>query len=175
MRYPESLVPTLSESIELPSGAVVEVPKCKPIFTRWKGRRVADTYGGKPVLEWGGNPVFAELVILGLFRDAGWDGVWVDSFKDKYRTGYWGNDAEAILPPDREIILRRIAEKAGGRAGCWDVFCWTGDHSIFVESKRAGRDRLRKSQFRWLGGALSLGFPVESFLVVEWSQDQGGS
>ena len=63
---------------ELPSGKRVEIPLIQPSFRRWAGPPIEDDYGGKPVLEHNGKPAFAELVILRLLEEEGWEGVWVD-------------------------------------------------------------------------------------------------
>jgi hypothetical protein len=44
-----------------------------------------DRYGQKAVLEFRSKPLFAELVILRLFEEVGWSGVWVDSYRKRFR------------------------------------------------------------------------------------------
>lgn len=44
-----------------------------PRFRKWTGKPSHDTYNGKPVLEFNGEPAFAELVILRTFEEAGWE------------------------------------------------------------------------------------------------------
>ena len=134
------------------------------------GESVEDTYGGKPLLVLDGEPVFAELAILREFQRLGWEGVWVDTFRRVYRTGYWNDTGIVDLPPEREGSLIAIGNEAGtGLIGCWDVFCWKGEMTLFIEAKRRGRDRIRESQRRWLQAALGVGFSLKSFLIVEWS------
>jgi hypothetical protein len=113
--------------------------------------------------------VFAELAVLRLFQREGWDGVWVDSYRQKYRVGYWEEGAEVDLPPEREELLMQVYRKAGGRKGCWDVYCWKGGVVVFAESKRRTRDGTRETQLRWMEAALAVGVPLERFLLVEWS------
>ena len=78
-------------TVRLPSGSSVDVLRCRYPFRPWKGKPIRDTYGGKAVLEFDGKPVFAELAILGTIQKAGWDGVWVDTYRRKFRRS---------LPPD---------------------------------------------------------------------------
>lgn len=153
----------------MPSGSTVEVPKATPTFCGWAGEPIGDTYRGKPILNFTGEPVFAELAILRALQNAGWNGVWVDTFKKCYRVGYWGDDHAVALPSEQEMLLKRIYERAGSRNGCWDVFCWKADLPLFVEAKRYGRDQIRATQRRWLEAAIGVGLAIGSFLVVEWS------
>lgn len=53
-------------------------------------------------------------------------------------------------------------------AGCWDVIAWKGDRLVFAEAKRQKKDRMQRTQLRWLETALQCGCTVEDFLVVEW-------
>jgi hypothetical protein len=148
------------------------VSKATPTFRLWTGDPIEDTYGNKPILDVDGEPVFAELAILRLFQREGWDGVWVDSYRQKYRVGYWGKGNEAVLPSEREELLEQVYRKLGNRKGCWDVYCWKGRETVFAESKRRTRDRIRETQLRWLEAALDVGVPLESFLLVEWSMGE---
>lgn len=169
MQYPDLLQPESTEVIPLPSNGTVEVPKVCSTFEKWAGERIEDTYGGKPVLRFAGEPVFAELAILRAFQNAGWDGVWVDTFRKKYRVGYWGDSNDVALPTEQEELLTRIYTRAGRRSGCWDVYCWKEGLHLFAEAKQKNKDQIRVTQRHWLKAAISVGLPVKSFLVVEWS------
>jgi hypothetical protein len=170
MDLPDPLTPTATERFALSDGHAVEVPKATPAFRLWPGPPPGDTYGGKPVLDANGHPAFAELAILDLLRKAGWDGVWIDTYRNKHRTGYWGVPPVDALPSGPAELLRRILDARGaGRSGTWDVYCWRGADVLFVEAKRAGRDSIRPSQVTWLEAALQVGIPAGSFLVAEWS------
>ena len=169
MHYPDLLTPTGIENIEFPSGMSVQIPKAKPVFALWTGHPISDRYGNKPVLNANGQPVFAELAILRILGNAGWQGVWVDTYRNKYRTTCFPMN-EVELPTEQRRLLLGIYEKAGMNKGCWDVFCWTsGGENVFAELKRQGRDRIRDSQRRWLDAAIKCGLPIASFLIVEWS------
>jgi hypothetical protein len=82
---PPALRPTTHETLRGARGDVVEVPKARLVFRRWTGALPGDRCGAKPILDWHGEPVFAELAILRILEAHGWGGVWVDSFGCKYR------------------------------------------------------------------------------------------
>src|ERR1035438_8950065 len=141
MRYPAQLQPTATERIELPSGKVVRIAKATPVFKLWTGRPVKDTYGGKAVLSFYRKPQFAELGILRIFERDGWEGVWVDTYRNnKFRTRFWPPNAVA-LPKDKESLLNLTYETAESEHGCFDVFCWKGRNYIFAESKRVAKTK----------------------------------
>jgi len=132
----------------------------------WCGPPIADDYGGKAVLDYFGEPLFAELVILRHFEAVGWRGVWVDTYRRRTRVSLTD---DLPLPTERRELLDRVADRAGMPHGCFDVFAWSESGVAFAEAKRSGRDRIRTSQVRWLSAALDVGVPLDSFLVVEWS------
>jgi hypothetical protein len=172
MQYPQELVPTGYEEIRLLTGQVVSIPKAKPVFE--PGEPLKDTYGGKPVIDLNGEPVFAELAILRLLQAERWQGVWIDTFRKKK----WIAIKQCMeLPSDKNEFLERIYQSAGSRSGCFDVYCWRDDQVLFIEAKQKGRDRIRDSQRRWLAAALKSKLRIESFLIVEWSlvQDATGA
>jgi hypothetical protein len=156
----------------LSSGREALVPKTRPTFKGWTGAFTGSTYGGKPLLDFDGQALFAELVILRLFQRDGWDGVWVD--KSTYRTSMMEHSRVA-LPPDKERLLQDIYHRAGARAGCFDVLCWKDEWVVFAESKRRSKDWLQPTQRRWIEAALGVGVPLKSLLIVEWElRVQGG-
>jgi hypothetical protein len=169
MRLPPAFQPTSVEEIQLPSGGTVTVPKCTPLFYEWEGTPIVDTYNGKQVLDVRGRPAFAELAILWALQEAGWEGVWIDTYRRSFRTGYWEVPALPELPRPAAELLAGIYDRAGSKAGAWDVFFWRPGDFRFVESKRRKRDRIRDSQRTWLEAALGIGMTTEQFLVVEWA------
>jgi hypothetical protein len=167
-RLPMALQPTSIEEVHLPIGGTANVPKCTPLFKAWEGTSLPDTYNGKQVLDVQGRPAFAELAILWALEDSGWAGVWIDTYRRAYRTGYWGVPPVAELPKPAAELLAAIYDRAGSRGGAWDVFCWRFGDFLFAESKRRRKDRIRDSQRTWLEAALELGMGLNQFLVVEW-------
>jgi hypothetical protein len=168
MKYPRLLEPTASESVTLSTGKSISVPKATPVFTKWRGEKMNDTYGGKAVLDINGKPLFAELAILCTFLNEGWTGVWVDTYRNRLRTS-WGDKTEVKLPAEQATLLEQIKIAAKSKNGCWDVFCWRDEDVIFAEAKRLRNDRLRPSQLNWLEASLKYGVSIKSFLLVEWS------
>jgi hypothetical protein len=167
MIYPKQLEPAGTERIILPPGKAVKIAKATPVFKLWTGKPIKDTYGGKAVLSFYRKPEFAELGILRIFEHDGWQGVWVDSYRGKFRTRFWPANSVS-LPKDKELLLESIYEAAGKWAGCFDVFCWKGSNYIFAEAKRCGEDRIRDTQKRWLEAAIKCGVPRQSLLFIEW-------
>jgi len=166
---PDLLKPSSEQAIALPSGYEVRVPKATPVFHQWRGARPDDDYGNKAILEFNREMLFAELAILRIFEQAGWEGRWIDSYRNKYRVGYWGENTTKDLPAEQQAVLEAIREKAEQPGGCFDVFCWRDGEKVFVEAKRKGQDEINDNQKRWLESALALGIPLESFLIVEWT------
>ena len=129
---------------------------------------MTDTYHGKTVLKVAERPAFAELAILWTLRDAGWDGIWIDWYRGKYRTDYW--DASPVeLAEEPAKLLERIYALLGSRSGAWDIFCWRGGEVLFTEAKRRGHDCVRALQLSFLDAALAAGLSIQSFLIVEWT------
>ena len=155
------------EEIRLPSGELVEIEKLEAQFAPWRGDEV-DTYGGKQVIDYRGRPAFAELVVLWGMQEDGWQGVWIDTYRRKLRTGYWNVAPIQNLPERPSSLLDRIYAIAGSRAGAWDVFCWRGDEIRFTDCKRRSRDRIQPSQLHFLMSAGSVSITPSCFRIVEW-------
>jgi len=168
MNYPSNFVPSASELFKLDDGRVVEVPKATPKFSVWTGPSPGDTFGGKAILDFNGRPAFAELVILWSFMEAGWDGVWMDSFGKRHLRGFWPSPLPGEIPAEQRNLLERIEDHAPGKAKPWDVLCWSPEGVLFAEAKRHGRDSIRPGQTAFLGAGLTSGLPLSSFLLVEW-------
>jgi len=123
--------------------------------------------------------MFAELVIMNIFLNAGWNTRWVETYgKPKLAPIYlkdWIDDTyknqKNIPIEDSEIqgLLNTIAKVNDNTfGGCWDVFAWKDDFIIFAEAKKSKKDALRPSQNKWIVSAIRAGLKRENFLVVEW-------
>ena len=157
-----------SEIFSLSSGRRVLVPKYFQYFKEWRGDPIPNTYNGKRVIDWNGEPVFAELAVLRLFQSHGWDGVWVDSYRRKYRTGLPDVTEPIELSQKQRVLIESIKAKTGRSGGCWDVVVWRGDTIIFLELKRLKRDRIQETQVGWLEESLKIGLKTRDFAIVEW-------
>lgn len=173
MNIPADLQPTERTSIILPGGGTAELPTCRPIFSEWKGPRPNFDYGKKPILEYDGAPYFAELVILRLLLNAGWDGVWVGAYGGHHylRTmprGWNLQSEQVLIPQDKERFLQRIWTM-GKTTACFDVLAWHDNQILFFEGKRARKDQLTAAQLKFIEGALACNISPDSMIIVEWT------
>jgi hypothetical protein len=174
MVLPPELQPTGTIDIKLPSGLRRQLPVCRRTFPRWGGEALAFRFGSKPVLDYKGAACFAELVILGILRENGWCGVWVQTYGGTHYLRSmpqgWSLKSEHVsIPPDKEAILKGIWKTAGTKA-CFDVFAWRGTDILFCEAKHQPGDKLTRAQCRFIEGALDWGLPKDQLLVVEWTE-----
>jgi len=161
------LRPQSMERIKLlRSGREVAIAKSTPRFRKWTGPVPLDDFNGKPLIEFEGKVAFAELAILRVFKQAGWEGRWIDSFLHRHLSEYWPTPINEPLPAKQQSILDRIRTEAGRDGGCFDVFCWRGEELLFAESK--WHDQLLESQIRWLEAAIDVGIPLTSFMLIQW-------
>ena len=155
------------------------IAKCRVSFDPWLGVPLTHTFGGKPLIDVGGKPMFAELAIMHLFIANGWEARWLESYARGQRNivclSEWADrkyaeQTECPITDERiREMLYGIAELNGGTfSGCWDVLAWKGDKIICAESKRLKRDKINDNQVRWLQHALRYGLTPQDFLVVEW-------
>lgn len=156
------------ELFSLSSGVDISIQKYFLHFNEWKGAPISNTYNNKPVIDWNGEPVFAELAVLRLFQSHGWEGVWVDSYRRKYRIGL-PDVAEPIeLPHKQQQLIDSIKAKTGRSGGCWDVFAWKDDQLLFIELKRQKKDVVQDSQRLWLEKSLESNLTANDFAFLEW-------
>jgi hypothetical protein len=165
---PNQLRPTKFIPFELRSRWPIRLPHCYPIFTEWSGPRPAFSFGGKKFLNYRGTPVFAEIYVLRLLQEQGWDGVWISSLSRKLLRDM-PTDTNlsngVTLPCERHAMLNKVAWSSGG---CFDVFAWRGDDVLFCECKHHKTDVLRDAQLRWIDVALDGGLGANNLLVAEW-------
>jgi hypothetical protein len=176
--YPTSLLPSDIEIFNL-EDQTIEIPKCKVLLDRWNGNEVKETFGGKAIVSFENEPMFAELAILNLFLKEKWQSRWIETYgrgnMDPFYLTAWKDEKykSQINVPIEDIkiqnLLDAIAKENGNTyAGCWDVFAWKNDDIIFAESKRAKKDRIRDTQIKWLDAAFKCGLSEKNFLVVQW-------
>lgn len=159
------------EPVTLPSGNQISLPKYLLHFKPWSGDAVFN-YGNKPLLDFNGEVCFAELAILRMFQQHGWDGAWIETYGGRHFLNSmpknWKLGSEHIfIPADKEALIDDI-QKAGPSHACFDVLVWKGDEILFCEAKRIKKDKLNEPQARFIQGALEFGLPPERLVVIEW-------
>lgn len=132
----------------------------------------ASTYGGKPIVDVGGRPAFAELAVLWTLQAEGWDGCWVThgGKREIYRVGLMDARPVKAIPGVLLDVLDQVRAERGTSKGTWDVCVVRSDQLLFVECKRNRKDSISQDQISWLDYALnSVKIPIDSFLIVEWT------
>lgn len=124
----------------------------------------------KPTLLFEGAATWAEYVLVRLLEQAGWEARWIKNWSGG-REFCVDVDRPRDLPPGPAEVfaaLHRRAVQLRG-AGSWDIFAWSADDYLFLESKqhRSG-DRLNANQVTWLETAIDEGFMPEQFAIVEY-------
>lgn len=176
--YPSLLRPTATEVLTS-NGSVLTVPKVELQLQRWQGTPLSNTFGNKPLINFGGRPVFAELCVCELLRLSGWQARWVETYGAGAMTPHhftcWadtslaGQQHEPITDAWLLALLHQVAQTTSNTyAGCWDVIGWKGETVLFTELKRLKKDRLRPTQPRWLEAGLQIGLQPDNFLLVAW-------
>jgi hypothetical protein len=124
----------------------------------------------KPALVFEGVTTWAEYVLVRLLERAGWEARWIKN---------WLGSREFCVEPGRRrdlptapakvfTALHRRAVALRG-AGSWDIFAWSGDDYLFLESKKhRSSDRLNGNQIAWLEAAIDEGFSADQFAIVEY-------
>jgi hypothetical protein len=77
--YPSLLRPNTTEVIPC-NGQAITIPKVELQLRRWEGASPNNAFGNKPLLDFGGRPVFAELCVYELLRLSGWQARWVETY-----------------------------------------------------------------------------------------------
>ena len=171
MKLPEVLAVTDNYLLTLPSGSDISIPLSQPNFEPWQGPKPEDTYGEKSVLNHNGYPVLPEILILKKLQEVGWNGVWVDTFRNRFLKEYFLEKVEVELPEHRLQLFKKIENKIERSSGCLDVYCWKDDQILFAEAKRKNNDQIRDNQKVWIQGALEVGISKDSLLIVEWTNN----
>lgn len=183
LSYPKVLLPFKRKLPQRDADWLSRVNYSTPTFRRWVSEpRPSDTKGGKPLIDWEGEPCFAELGVLNALTKDGWLARWIDNFPmpPTFRTRFWTSgyarlsrdEANEPLPDPANRVYQAICKSAGDSSGggAWDILAWRGNELLFVECKRKGAgDRIRATQIAWLDAALKLGIPAGCFVFAEWS------
>ena len=135
----------------------------------WTGPKPAwwNLVPNKPLLDFNGQPMWAEFIVLRELEADGWQGVWIDG----WRRAYFRNpDQVAEVPASVGGLIDRIAQRTGRHGGCWDICAWRGDELRFIELKQRDRDELRSPQLAWREAAIAEGVAASAFTIVEWAR-----
>lgn len=148
----------------------IEVVKTYQELPIWKGADILDTYGNKAVLDFEGDPVFAELFALRSFIKKGFNGVWADTFRRTFRTELPEKKEPKVPLPD--FVLKHLNQinPDGKLSGTWDLILWKKGQIKFVELKRKNKDKIRQTQLNFFERALKSGFSISSFEIYEWTE-----
>ena len=176
--YPSLLKPTETELFVF-NDKTVEIPKVVITFKLWKGIPIANTFGGKPLIDFDGTPMFAELAIMKLFKISGWQARWIETYgasaKAPFHFSNWIDGRLTEQPIDliqEDNILTMLNGVSllnkESYSGCWDVLGWLNEKVVFAESKRTKKDKFRSTQHAWLSAGMAYGLHTNNFLVVEW-------
>src|SRR5262245_6849655 len=96
-------------------------PVCSVHFRSWSGATVeAGQYGPKAMVEFDGEPLFAELAVVRWLQRDGWDAVWVARYGGlSFRAGLPGRAAARELPrqPRPGFHLSAAAPRRPRRGG----------------------------------------------------------
>jgi hypothetical protein len=168
--YLEFLKPykTDSEIFSLSSGEQISIQKYFLHFNEWKGIPIPNTYGNKAIIDFEGKPLSAELAVLKLFNKNGWQGVWVDSYRRKFRVGLPDIVDPIDLPDDKKDIIKKLRTATSKIGGCWDLFLWKDNQIFFIELKRSKKDAIQGSQKLWLEKSLEISLTPTNFALIEW-------
>jgi hypothetical protein len=178
VNFPSTLQPDTFE-IHVINNEQIAIPVIHLEFKKWKGLPIPNTFGGKGLIEYNGEPMFVELAVQRLAVSSGWDSRWVETYAMKNKTPYyfteWGDgplrtQAQNLINNQRVLdMLALIASyNNSSYSGCWDVVVWNDNKIIFIESKRVKKDRFRGTQDRWLNAGLRAGLPADDFAIVQW-------
>ena len=178
MQYPKTLVPDHVEEFELDE-QIYSIPGVTLKLKKWDGLAIANTFGGKPLIDYEGKPMFAELAIQRMAVAGGWSARWTETYASKGSNPYFFTDwidtplpKQVVAPledlPQKELLARIREENNNSFSGCWDVIAWKGSTTLFLESKRKKKDNVRGTQLRWLRAGLAAGLKLENFLIVQW-------
>lgn len=128
-----------------------------------------DNYGGKVIFDYEGEPAFAELMLLKLLEKHNYKGVWVDTYRNKFRIALNREIKKQDIDKRIITIIEKIYKIKGERkSSCFDVVAVNNTNEfIFCELKRGKKDKIRDSQIEWLEAAKKINEPIQ-FIIAEW-------
>ncbi|HUD06850.1 MAG TPA: hypothetical protein VMR34_03090 [Candidatus Saccharimonadales bacterium] len=178
MQYADNLEPDHEETYEM-YGIKYKVPGVALKLKKWEGPSIANTFGGKPLVNYEDEPMFAELAIQKMAVAGGWSARWVETYASRGGSPYYFTDwldaplsKQVVVPLEgllQQDLMSKVWEKNNQSfSGCWDVLAWDKSNSLFLESKRYKKDSIRGTQMHWLKAGLAAGLKPGNFLIVQW-------
>jgi hypothetical protein len=179
LKYPKIFEPTSFENFEV-NGKIIQVPKVHVEFKEWTGTLLENRFGGKSIISHHDKPMFAELAIMNIFIEDGWNSRWIETYgkpkMNPIHLSEWLDEPfkNQIHKPIEnkliQVLLNAIAKMNGNNfGGCWDVIAWKSDNFVFAESKRSKKDCIQTTQNKWINSAFEIGITEENFIMIEWS------
>lgn len=156
-----------------------KIPKVNIVLKGWNGHGLRNTFGNKLLLDFDGKPMFAELAVVNMFMNEGWNARWVCTYGRGKMSPFlltgWEDDEykkQKYVPIEDSFVFSEMKSIACNNnnsfGGCWDVVAWKERQLLFAELKRKGKDRVRSTQVNWFDAALKSGLSVDNFLFIEW-------
>ena len=175
--HPFGLFPNYEELLGGVSG--IKVLRVNLRFTKWNGAKAENSFGRKPIIDYGGKPEFAEIAIKNVATEGGWSARWIQTYgsgkNGPFFFSIWidGPLKEQIPDPiesgHHQLLLKKISSLNGNSyKGCWDTLCWCNQKTLFIELKRHNKDRIRDTQIKWLEASLKAGLDLDNFPIAEW-------
>lgn len=151
MNYPSLLTPNDTEFLRVDEQQII-LPKCQINFNKWKGVTIAHTFGGKPLIDVEGIPMFAEMAILKLFEKSGWETRWIETYaRPKSSPIYlneWKDDEfknQIHVPIENEKINELISRSLGRTGMVWRKYFIHRIKKIKERSNKKFANRLASS------------------------------
>ena len=164
-QIPASLAKCGQEKLFADEHAEILVDKYCATFHPYQGEEQIYTYGNKAIVVDQGKPTYAEFAALSLFREEGWNGMWVDGYRRRKRSSLL---EDAQYPESIRDLLNSLSSRTGRTGGVFDLILWRDQMIMFMELKRSKRDRINQNQIDWVKAALSYGIDLHCFGVLEW-------
>jgi len=149
-----------------------------PVFRLWTGPSPGSSYGKKAILDFNGEPAFAEIGIIKMLRPK-WASVWLSQSFGKLicRDAFWNSPPKPTVPESvLEFLHDAYTARGGTYGGTWDIIAWPRGRSSpspselwFIESKRRGKDDIDVQQVSWYDHLRATGISRDRFLIVEWN------
>ena len=126
---PASLAKCGQEKLFADEHAEILVDKYCTTFHPYQGEEQIYTYGNKAIVVDQGKPTYAEFAALSLFREEGWNGMWVDGYRRKKRSSLL---EDAQYPQSIRELLDSLSSRTGRTGGVFDLILWRDQMIMFI-------------------------------------------